>query len=105
VAILVVRGWFSEDRRAIEDHAIPTWETWWLGEIEPGDARELFGAMRGADESTSQIKKTKAALSALFATPEIGVLLAEINQREQVAFGDGLPGDTKPPDWPASSNS
>lgn len=57
-----------EYRRAIEDHALPTWEAWWIGEIEPGDARELFGAMRGEEKTTSQIKKTKAALSALFGT-------------------------------------
>jgi len=57
-----------EYRRAIEDHAIPTWETWWIGEIEPGDVRDLFGAMRVEEKSTSKIKKTKAALSALFAT-------------------------------------
>lgn len=57
-----------EYRRSIEDHTMPTWETWWIGEIEPGDVRERFGAMRGEGKSTSQIKKTKAALSALFAT-------------------------------------
>jgi integrase len=57
-----------EYRRAIEDHAMPTWETWWIGEIEPGDVRDLFGQMRVEGKSTSQIKKTKAALSACFAT-------------------------------------
>ncbi|HKZ13230.1 MAG TPA: site-specific integrase [Solirubrobacterales bacterium] len=57
-----------EYRRPIDDHAMPTWGRWWLGEIEPGDARELFGAMRAEGKSTSQIKKTKAALSALFGT-------------------------------------
>jgi integrase len=57
-----------EYRRAIEDHALPTWEGWWIGEIEPGDARELFGAMRAEGKTTSQIKKTKAALSAMFGT-------------------------------------
>lgn len=34
----------------------------------PADVRELFGSMRKTEKSTSQIKKTRAALSAMFAT-------------------------------------
>ena len=57
-----------EYRRPIEAHAIPKWGTWRLADIEPADVRELFGAMRRGDETTSQIRKLRAALSAMFAT-------------------------------------
>lgn len=57
-----------EYRRPIERHAIPKWKGWRLAEIEPADARDLFGEMRRNGSSTSQIKKLRAALSALFAT-------------------------------------
>lgn len=57
-----------EYRRSIVDHALPLWESWRLGEIEPGDVRDLFGSMRKEEKTTSQIKKVRAALSALFAT-------------------------------------
>ena len=67
-----VRG-FSETtrpeyRRPIETHAVPRWGTWKLAEIEPADVRELFGSMRRDGQTTSQIKKLRAALSAMFAT-------------------------------------
>ena len=57
-----------EYRRPIEKHALPRWRNWRLVEIESGDVRELFGLMRRDGESTSQIKKLRAALSALFGT-------------------------------------
>lgn len=57
-----------EYRRPIETHAVPRWGTWKLAEIEPGDVREMFGSMRRDGQSTSQIKKLRAALSAMFAT-------------------------------------
>jgi integrase len=57
-----------EYRRPIEKHVEPLWGSWWLGDVEPQDVRNLFGAMRLAGCTTSEIKKTKAALSALFAT-------------------------------------
>ncbi|HEX5527214.1 MAG TPA: site-specific integrase [Solirubrobacterales bacterium] len=57
-----------EYRRPIEKHALPRWESWWLGDVEPMDVRDLFGAMRKDGCTTSEIQKTKAALSALFAT-------------------------------------
>jgi integrase len=57
-----------EYRRPIVAHALPKWEAWRLAEVEPADVRELFGAMRRDGESTSAIKKLRAALSAMFAT-------------------------------------
>jgi len=57
-----------EYRRPIEAHALKRWANFRLAEIEPKDVRELFGEMRNAGESTSAIKKLRAALSALFAT-------------------------------------
>jgi len=57
-----------EYRRPIEAHALPRWGAWKLGDVEPGDVRELFGAVRKAGSSTSAIKKLRAALSAMFAT-------------------------------------
>ena len=57
-----------EYRRSIANHAVPVWKGWKLAEIEPADVRELFGGMRREEATTSQIKKLRAALSALFAT-------------------------------------
>jgi integrase len=57
-----------EYRRPIEAYALQRWGTWKLAEVEPADVRALFGALRKADATTSQIKKLRAALSALFAT-------------------------------------
>lgn len=57
-----------EYRRPIEAHALSRWRTWRLADFEPADFRELFGAMHKDGRSTSQIKKLRAALSALFAT-------------------------------------
>lgn len=64
-----------EYRRPITTHALPHWNAWRLSEVEPADVRDLFGKMRREDCSTSQIKKTRAALSVMFATAlEDGVL-------------------------------
>jgi integrase len=57
-----------EYRRPIEADALPVWGTWRLADVEPGDVRDLFGAMRRDDRSTASIKKLRAALSAMFAT-------------------------------------
>jgi integrase len=57
-----------EYRRPIEAHVLPRWRTWRLADVEPADVRDLFGAMRRDGRSTSQINKTRAALSAMFAT-------------------------------------
>jgi integrase len=57
-----------EYRRPIAAHALPQWRGWKLADAEPADVRELFAAMRRDECSTSQIKKLRAALSALFAT-------------------------------------
>jgi integrase len=57
-----------EYRRPIEAHVLPRWSTWKLADIEPADVRELFGSMRTAGATTSQIRKLRVALSALFAT-------------------------------------
>lgn len=66
-----------EYRRPIEVHAITPWERWKLNEIEPADLRDLFGQMRRDGRSTSEIKKTRAALSVMFATAlEDGVVQA-----------------------------
>ena len=64
-----------EYRRPIDAHALPRWKTWKLSEIEPADARDLFGQMRRDDCSTSQIKKRPRSAAVLFATAvEDGVL-------------------------------
>lgn len=57
-----------EYRRPINTYAIPKWGTWKLAEVEPADVRELFGSMRRDNQTTSQIKKLRAALSAMFGT-------------------------------------
>jgi len=57
-----------EYRRPIESHALPRWKKWRMNEIEPADLRDLFGQMRRDGRTTSEIKKTRAALSVMFAT-------------------------------------
>lgn len=57
-----------EYRRPIEAHAIERWKTWRMNEVEPADLRDLFGQMRRDGRTTSEIKKTRAALSVMFAT-------------------------------------
>ncbi len=57
-----------EYRRPDQGARPPRWRTWRLADVEPGDVRDLFGQMRRSGRSTSQIKKTRAALSAMFAT-------------------------------------
>jgi integrase len=57
-----------EYRRTIENNAVPRWRSLKLSEIEPKDVRELFMGMRNEGKTVSMIKKTRASLSALFAT-------------------------------------
>jgi hypothetical protein len=46
-------------------------------QVEPADLRDLFGQMRRDGRTTSEIKKTRAALSVMFATAlEDGVVQA-----------------------------
>jgi integrase len=79
-----------EYRRPIEAHAVPQWGTWKLGEIEPADVRALFGAMRRDEQTTSQIKKLRAALSAMFATAvEDGSLKSNPCQGVRIPAGRG----------------
>jgi integrase len=64
-----------EYRRPIKQYALSKWKAWRLAEVEPADVRDLFGEMRRDGKSTSQIKKLRAALSAMFATAvEDGVI-------------------------------
>lgn len=57
-----------EYERPIRVHALGPWQGWKLAEIEPADVRQRLGEMRAEGCSTSQIKKLRAALSAMFAT-------------------------------------
>jgi site-specific recombinase XerD len=57
-----------EYRRPIEAHALPRWRTWRLDEVQSSDVRELLGELRTKGATTSQVKKLRAALSAMFST-------------------------------------
>jgi integrase len=79
-----------EYRRPIETYALPKWATWKLAEVEPADVRELFGSMRRAAQTTSQIKKLRAALSAMFATAvDDGLLRSNPCQGVRIPAGQG----------------
>jgi integrase len=79
-----------EYRRPIEAYAIPRWATWKLAEIEPADVRELFGSMRRDKQTTAQIKKLRAALSAMFATAvDDGLLRSNPCQGVRIPAGRG----------------
>jgi integrase len=58
----------EEYRRVIGGEPTKRWGTWKLADVEPADVRALLGLLRGRGASTSEIRKTRAALSALFAT-------------------------------------
>jgi integrase len=58
----------EEYRRAISGEPTERWGTWKLVDIEPADIREMFGRLRKRGASTSEIKKTRAALSTMMAT-------------------------------------
>lgn len=55
-------------RRAINDHAMPTWRTWKLGEVEPAEVRALYRQLRAGGKSTATLRTLRAALSAMYAT-------------------------------------
>lgn len=79
-----------EYRRPIEVHAIPRWRGWKLAEVEPADVRDLFGSMRRDGATTSQIKKLRAALSAMCATAvDDGLLRSNPCQGVRVPVGQG----------------
>jgi integrase len=62
-------------RRAVADHALPTWSTWKLAEVEPADVRTLFLRLSGKGHSRATLKTLRAALSAMYATvAEDGIL-------------------------------
>jgi integrase len=58
----------EEYRRVIEGEPKKRWGTWKLADVEPADVRALLGLLRNQGASTSEIRKTRAALSVLFAT-------------------------------------
>lgn len=57
-----------EYKRAIETYALPKWGTWKLSDMDPVETRNLFLELRKSGKSTSEIKKLRAATSAMFAT-------------------------------------
>lgn len=57
-----------EYRRPIAAYAMPVWKNKRLSDIERGDVRRLFMALRKKGKSTSTIKKLRVSLSALFET-------------------------------------
>jgi hypothetical protein len=55
-------------RRTLEDHALPRWRGWKLGQVEPQDVRALFLKLRDDGASTATLRGLRSSLSALFAT-------------------------------------
>ncbi len=58
----------DEYRRVIEKRVLPAWGTWKLSDVESSDARCLFFDLREASISTGELRKVRAALSAMFGT-------------------------------------
>ncbi|HEY2055863.1 MAG TPA: site-specific integrase [Solirubrobacterales bacterium] len=76
-------------RRAIEDHALPTWRTWKLSEVEPAEVRALYRRLRGGGKSTATLKTLRAALSAMYSTAvEDGVADSNPIRGVRLAGGD-----------------
>jgi integrase len=64
-------------RRAITAHALPTWRTWKLGELEPAEVRDLFVDLRDKGRSRATLKTLRAALSTMYATAvEDGIVVS-----------------------------
>lgn len=55
-------------KRAINDHALPTWRTWKLGEVEPAEVRVLYKRLHEKGKSTATLRTLRAALSAMYST-------------------------------------
>lgn len=55
-------------RRAITDHALPTWRSWKLAEVEPAEVRALYRRLRDRGKSTATLRALRAALSAMYST-------------------------------------
>jgi len=66
----------DEYRRVAVKWLLPKWETWKLIAVEPKDVRGLLVEMRDAGASTSEMKKTRTAGSAMYgtATEEDGIV-------------------------------
>jgi integrase len=83
----------EEYDRVVRKFVLKRWKTWRLAEVEPSDIRGLFLGMREKGNSTSEIKKTRAAISAMFGTAaEDGVLSANPVQGVRIpgASDDGV---------------
>ncbi len=79
----------EEYRRVIEGEPTKRWRTWKLADVEPADVRALLGLLRKQAASTSEIRKTRAALSSMFATAVDDGLL-----RSNPAQGARIPAPT-----------
>ncbi|HET8813992.1 MAG TPA: site-specific integrase [Solirubrobacterales bacterium] len=69
-----------------------------MSEVEPADLRDLFGQMRREGHTTAAIKKTRAALSVMFATAlEDGIVQSNpvLGVRIPPSSGDEAPDDDK----------
>jgi integrase len=65
----------DEYRRVIKVYVLDEWKGWRLSDVEPADIRTLLKKVRAKGKSTSEIKKVRSTLSAMFATAaEDGVL-------------------------------
>jgi integrase len=58
----------KEYRRSIEARVLPRWGAWRLSEVEPADVRELLADAGRDGLSTSELRKLRAVVSAMFAT-------------------------------------
>jgi integrase len=58
----------DEYRRLVEKWLLPRWEAWKLIAVEPQDVRRMLIEMRNVGASTSEIKKTRTAGSAMYGT-------------------------------------
>ena len=88
----------EEYRRTMARHVLPKWRGWKLADVEPTDIRGLLRSLRDADKSTSEIKKVRATLSAMFATAvEDGVLRSNPVQgiRIPASRTEGEPGEER----------
>lgn len=83
-------------RRAIIAHAMPTWRTWKLAEVEPAEVRALFLKLRGKGCSRATLKTLRAALSTMYATAaEDGIVGSNPIRGVRIPNGEAEDGEQK----------
>jgi integrase len=90
----------TEYRRILKLYAEPVWGTWRLADVEPADVRGLLSSAAQGGASASELRKLRAALSAMFETA-----IEDGSLRSNPARGARIPVTGEEPDERAKALS